>query len=231
MSGGSTSTESGEGQATSSILADLRASGDSSPEAADLGTMAAVPRPRVSVQNIIIVIVLVVSAASLYLMRKQGMNSGMHFDRVVKIDADLDKVKPVAHTAAQIKLLEELAHLQDRHISVTEKIQKNPFRLDAGTTPDGTPIPAPILDNTPAITAALAGLTLNGIMQGPVPLARINGATVRVGDIIDQWFVVSHIHDRAVDLVAEGKTYTLSMGETANPGGRRPRNTPYPPRP
>jgi hypothetical protein len=222
MSGGDNQTGTADGAATGSILSDLRASGDGPAEGPDLGSLAARPTKRVSLQTIIIAMVLVASGGALYLMRKQGMNSGMHFDGTVKIDTDLAKVKPIAHTPAQQRMLEELAQIQDRLPAPAEKIQKNPFRLDARVTPDGNPAPS-IIDNTSAIHAALASLTLNGIMQGPVPLARINGETVRVGDVVEKWFVVGQIHDRSVDLIAEGSTYTLSMGESVPAGGRRPR--------
>lgn len=230
MSGGDNlPVEPGESAGTSNILADLRATGEGPSEGQDLGSLTARPERRLGMQVLVIPLVLLLSGGALFLMRKQGMNAGMHFDRGVKIDDDVARVKPIAHSPEQQRILEELALYQDLRPAPAEKIQKNPFRLESRTA-DAGPGLAPLEDNSAAIRSALAGLTLNGIMQGPVPLARINGETVRVGDAIDKWFVVGQIHDRTVDLIAEGTTYTLSMGEVLPAGGRRPRGG-SPPRP
>jgi hypothetical protein len=219
MSATKPDTSPSDAEKTSTILADLRASGEPEPESAELSSLAAPPARRVSTQTIIVALVLVISGAALFLMRKQGMNAGIHFDRAVTIEKDLTKVKSAPVTPAQQRILADLIRSRDLAPVPGEKIQKNPFRLDAKPAAEGALIPMATADNTPAILAALGGLKLNGIMQGPVPLARVNGNTVRVGDIISEWFVVAQIHERSIDLIAENKTYTLGMGDAAPSSG------------
>jgi len=54
-------------------------------------------------------------------------------------------------------------------------------------------------------------LELNSVLGGSMPIARISGEAVRVGDKIGDYFTVVAIHGRSVELSAEGEIYTLFM--------------------
>lgn len=229
----------------SGFLAELRgggggaaaAEGDESGGIADFTSVK--PRRRVSLSNIVIALVLTVSAGSLYLMRQQGKGAGMTF-QVTKIDYELDKAGKSDPNHARI--LAELMRTGTALQIQADKIQKNPFQIETGAPP---PIPTATLDPDAErrrrteqerlemerrerdIATRFAGAELNGVMGGTIPLARINGLTVRVGDTVSEVFTVTEIHadERSVVLTADGVNYTLRMGESSG-GPRRPTSAP-----
>jgi len=213
-----------ESAGTSAILADLRASSDSSQPLGDLGPLSARPKRRLSTQTLVLALVLTASAASLYVMRKKGMGAGMKF-HTKEMATEIDKVNGQTNASEQ-RILAELAKSSLPAQSQTEPLQKNPFLLD--TPAAETPGPAaPARDTNAerlaAIREKLGNIRLNSVMDGPHPIARINDRLVSVGDIIDDVFLVAQIHDRSVDFIADGRTYTLNMGEASgNPMARRP---------
>jgi hypothetical protein len=82
------------------------------------------------------------------------------------------------------------------------------------------------------ITQALEGVVLHGVMAGRIPLARVNGETVQVGDRVAEFFTVAAIHGRSIDLEADGQVYSVEMADNSprphslDPragGGRNPR--------
>src|SRR5262245_12500893 len=78
-------------QGNGDILSDLSAGGDAGVSAADLGPLSARPVRRISIQTLVVALVLVVSAAALYTMRRQGMGVGMKF-KTPAMAPDIDKV-------------------------------------------------------------------------------------------------------------------------------------------
>jgi hypothetical protein len=186
---------------------------------------------RVSLTNIVLALVLSISAGSLYLMRKEGKGAGITF-QVSKIDYELGNATKT--NPEHDRILAELAATGAGPRLLAEKrIQKNPFQLETHS-----PLPPPPDTDLERrrraeqerlererrqqeIRARLHALELNGVMGGSVPLARISGQTVRVGDVVADHFKVTAIHpeDRAVEVVVEGETYTLQMTET---GPKRP---------
>jgi hypothetical protein len=172
-------------------------------------------------QFLVVALVLVVSVASLLFMRRQGTRVGQF--QPIKIEYQPETAG--VSTAEHARILKELA-LSSAPIAIsTDQVRKNPFSL-AEAAPSAGPVSVPTskVDTSgvreEAIRTALANLKLNGVMDGPVPLARVNGRTIRVGDVLDDMFLVGQIHDRAVDLIVDNKTYTLSMSD--GPGGQSP---------
>ncbi len=206
------------------ILSDLRASGDSGPALGDLGPLSARKIRRVSMQTLVLALVLTASAAALYTMRKQGMGAGMKFK--AGMTTEVENVKGQSNAAEQ-RILADLAHASLPVQADAEPLAKNPFVLDTPAPADNGPT-APMRDTNAErmamIREKLGNIHLNSIMEGPKPLARINDKLVCVGDIIDDVFLVAQIHDRSVDFIADGKTYTLNMGDAPvnGGGGRRP---------
>lgn len=205
------------------ILTDLRASSDSGPALGDLGPLSARPTRRVSMQTLVLSLVLTASAASLYTMRRQGMGAGMKF-QTPSMGPEIDKVKGQSNVTEQ-RILADLARSSLPMQGGTEPLSKNPFVLD-------TPVAENIIPNTPTrdtnaerqamIREKLGSIRLNSVMEGARPLARINDRLVSVGDIVEEIFLVAQIHDRSVEFIADGRTYTLNMGEGGAGAGRRP---------
>lgn len=201
------------------ILAELRGApaGEAAPE-----TLPAAPRKRISPQTLILALVLVASVAAIWTMRKQGMAAGVGFTEIKAINYEPEKLKPEDITKRQ-QVMAELARSAVGAALDEQPLLKNPFRMAlAAPNPVGTP-DAPVARREDEIRAALAQLTVTSIMQGTVPLARINGKTVKVSDMIDGLFMVTEIGDRSVSLAAEGKIYTVPLSDTP---GRRSMPTP-----
>lgn len=165
---------------------------------------------------LVVIIVLVVSVASLLFMRRAGMGARMAFNPV-KIDYE----PPInAETAAHHKrVLRDLARANTDEAFDASSVRRDPFvlpqeptRASSGPDPHDE-IARQALQREAQIRDGLARLTLNGVMGGRTPLARINGRTVKVGDVIDDLFMVAQIHDRSVDLMVDQRTFTVSMGE------------------
>jgi hypothetical protein len=217
--------------AAAGILSDLKGS----EEAAAMGdlSLGARPKRRLSMQTLVLVLVLVASAGALYLMRRQGMEGGMKF-KTPAIAHELDKAPP--SSTSEVRILADLAKSSMPQRDAEARLQKNPFLLDGPVEGGTAAVPNLDAERQSMIKDRLSGIHLNGVMEGPTPLARLNDRLVRVGDIVEDVFLVAQIHDRSVDLIADGHTYSVNMGEGApaantvkRPGGKAP--TPPPPAP
>jgi hypothetical protein len=227
----------GERGAASGLMADLRAGGPADAPLAEGAIIGPRPRPRMSMQTLVTVLMIVASAASLWMMRRQGTSAGVKFD---KVKLDLEPEKAGRPTPDQQRILAELARSAVVQQSPALPLPKNPFKLEEApreplvTTKTGAQPALP--DRAEEIRNALALVDVNAVMDGPVPVARVNGRLVRVGDTVGDLFLVAAIHDRSVDLLVDNKVFTVSMGDRQGaprfqPPGRMPGNIPFgPPR-
>jgi len=217
------------------LLAQLRGGADAAhPESA----LSARPK-RFSSHNTVTALVLLVSAIMLYGMRQAGMRSGMTF-KEVKIEYQREEVSP-AMQAAQRRILEDLAR-SERPVQIpADKLTKNPFELGAIAAATAAPTEDQSLaeaqrqaelarqaraERLEKIQSTLATLHLKSVMEGRVPLARINDQTVRVGDVVAELFTVSRIDGRRVELTADGQAFRLEMAESrADPYSAPPTKT------
>jgi hypothetical protein len=216
-------------EGASGILADLKTTGDGA-GMEDFSTLAARPTRKISIQTLVMGLVLVASAASLYTMRKQGMNAGIKF-KATAITGDIDKFKP-APDGSEKKILGDLARASQPSQAEAEPLSKNPFLLDApaGDGQIATPVRDTSAERLAQLKQKFESIRLNSVMEGRHPLARVNDKLVSVGDIVEEVFLVAGIHGRSVDLIADGRTYTLSMTDNSNGGGAtRKINRPQPP--
>lgn len=221
------SPETGSTASGSMLMATLRGSETNPSESA----LSAKPK-RFSSHNTVTGLVLLVSAVMLYGMRQAGMRSGMTFTEV-KIDYQREDVSP-AMLATQRRILEDLQRSERPTQIPADKLAKNPFEL-MSTTPataavseDRSIAEAQRLaeqarqaraDHLEKVQSSLALLHLKSVMEGRVPLARINDQTARVGDTVGEYFKVSRINGRSVELTAEGQTFILEMSDSrADPG-------------
>jgi hypothetical protein len=224
-SASSSSPDPNSGAGASMLMAQLR--GGNAENGHPASALSAKPK-RFSSHNTVTGLVLFVSAIMLYGMRQAGMRSGMSF-KEVKIDYQREEVSP-ATMAAQRRILLDLQRSERPAQIPSDRLAKNPFEL-------GTVGPAPLSEDRSLadaqrqaelarqateerrqkIQTSLAGLQLRSVMEGRVPIARINEQTCRIGDTVGEVFTVTRIDGRSVELTADGQTYTLAMADKADP--------------
>jgi hypothetical protein len=216
-----------EGAQTGALLADLR--GGNSVEG---GPLVSKPKRRMSSQTIITIGVLIVGGGMLYLMRRFGMHSGMTFQSV-KIDWDATQA-PKGRTADEARIIAALESGSPAQVPAGA-ISKNPFVLTVANAEPVLPLGSPVEAGPTAaerlaelarqqreqrerdIQAALAKVQLHSVMTGAVPLAKIGEKLHKIGDKVQDMFVITAIDGRSVTLEVDGRTFTVEMGEQ---GGR-----------
>lgn len=163
--------------------------------------------------------VVVVAGGTLLLMRKYGQGPGVSIADV-KIDY------PLGQAPAGADHKKVLADLQaaDETIQIPlGAVRPNPFEMVGEADPDEPRAVAGESDEDrmrreaearrTKISAAFGKLELHTVLSGAVPVARISGQTVRVGDAVGEFFTVAAINNRSVDLRAgDGQLFTLTIG-------------------
>lgn len=206
---------------------------------ADLvGAGGAGPRkPRIHSGVLVLMLVLTIAGGLLLGMRKLALGGRLKFVEI-KIDYPLETVgKSRARDAAHTRVLDDLSTGGSVVQIPLSKLTRNPFELE--TPADVT---KPLLDSSLSeaqrlsaqqearlreIEMTFAALELNSVITGAVPVARISGQAVRVGDTIADLFTVVAIHGRSVDLAAKdapNRTFTLDLsdpGVGSSPRGKR----------
>lgn len=200
------------------------------------GMHAAPAGPKVPSQVIFLLALLVISGGALYGMRRMGMGPiGAAADMPLEFDYPRK-----ANGAEHQKLLSDLNTSRITSQVPPDDVQKNPFKLaEALKRTDTTLTPGPTAPKGPSdaerraelIKSTLSGLRVHGILDGAVPVARINDQTVKIGDTVADVFVVKAIQGRSIELSADDKSYTISLDEQQTPGGRRPSPSPGRPQP
>lgn len=187
-------------------------------------------------------LVLVGAAAGIFAMRAIGMGPGAALAGLV-----LD-FKPGASGSTEVspRLLADLERSKRAVQVPAEVIDKDPFRLrtDAGTplmTDDPEAIAraeaarqAKLLEEQRLererrqreLQTAFGRFELQGIMGGTMPIARISGKLVRVGDMLEGGFKVTQIEGRRVVLVAEDTEFVLEFGTPSSQPRTPPRTPP-----
>ncbi len=187
-------------------------------------------------------LVLVGAAAGIFAMRAIGMGPGAALAGLV-----LD-FKPGASGSTEVspRLLADLERSKRAVQVPAEVIDKDPFRLrtDAGTplmTDDPEAVAraeaarqAKLLEEQRLererrqreLQTAFGRFELQGIMGGTMPIARISGKLVRVGDMLEGGFKVTQIEGRRVVLVAEDTEFVLEFGTPSSQPRTPPRTPP-----
>lgn len=189
---------------------------------------------RASTQIIILMLVVGVSVVSLWWMRKEGTRVGVTFQEL-----NVDYTEPNAEKAkTYARIMADLSRIQTPLDVALGEFGKSPFMLDTGkATVAQTGV---VMSSGPSEEEAAAALArekaearrqelltgidhlrLQSVMGGRVPLARISDRTVRVGDVVGEFFTVTGIEGRTVSVEADGQTFTLTMEEKKDSGPRR----------
>jgi hypothetical protein len=184
---------------------------------------------KVNSQAVVLVIILGVSAAALASMRHIGMKSGISYTLVgdapqaAMVQDDPEKV------ARYDRIMKDLRQLQQPLDIALGELAKIPALIPTDRKIDTSP-GGPIIASDPVDTASrdrlahiaknrtdAAKLKLQSCMGGKVPLARIDGKFYRLGDLVNEKFIVRGIENRSATVEADGETYQLEM-ESGKPG-------------
>lgn len=216
---------------SASIMADMAGGADAP---IDLG--ARKRRVKVSSQLVLMVSVLMLSAAALYFMRRLGTGAGMTFV-AVPIDYALDQETPdLTEHQHMIALLESSGIILQ---VPSDAVAKNPFQLVTKEEIDNVDLSNLDPDAQARIAAelrrkdvekrqreiddAIATVNVHSILNGSRPVANINGNLVGIGDMVAGVLKVASIEDRAVIFEVDGKQHRVEMEENAAPKRTRRR--------
>lgn len=189
-------------------------------------------------QALVLVIIITVGAGALIAMRQMGLKAGLDMTAVQSVNAAAISRDDPEKMARYERIMADLKSLQAPLDISSGELAKIPLLLDGGTKgPAINPEdPNAALARQAAIEERkrnerlarlkdqVGKLTLQSVIGGRMPVARINGQTVKVGDTVAEHFKVKSILDRSVQLEVEGETFELEMGNAksqTNPRTRR----------
>lgn len=204
-------------------------------DGAELG--AGSSKPKVSSQGIVVIAVLLAAAGAIYGMRKLGTMSGASAE-TVSIDYNLDPTRGADFERRYATVMDQLEQ-SGRPVQVpTDEMKKSPFTFVEERPIDELDVDPEELarlqrerdelerrrklaeaqaEREREIDEGLDALELQGILVGGSrPVARINGKPVAVGSKLSAGlFKVVRIDGRQVVVEADGRRWSLSMGEPA----------------
>ena len=177
-------------------------------------------RNKIPQQTIIMLIVLTVSAGAIFAMRKLGTKAGiaMGGEIVQYTPPDSERTKSYA------RIMDELSSIQTPLDVALGEFGKSPFMLrNNQAQPLIDPVSAAM--PTPEQTAAedakrrleqrkqelrdkASLIVVQSVIDGRVPIARINGEMFRVGDVVSEVFTITGIKERTVTFEADGIKFT-----------------------
>jgi hypothetical protein len=179
---------------------------------------------KVNSQAVVLVIVLGVSAAALASMRHIGMKSGINFKSGEGAPAQpavlQDDPEKVARYDRIMKDLQQLQQPLDIALGELAKIPAlipSDYKIEQPKPGDATTkVPEDLTGKQNAmrlakVREAASRLKLQSCMGGKVPLARIDGKFYRIGDLVNEMFIVRSIENRSAVVEAEGETFNLEM--------------------
>lgn len=182
---------------------------------------------KVNSQAVVLVIILGVSAAALASMRHIGMKAGINYsvDSAPQPTASKDDPEKVARYDRIMKDLHQLQQPLDIALGELSKIPALiPTDRKVDTSAGGPSIAQ--TDEGAADRARqaeraklrkdAANLKLQSCMGGRVPLARIDGKFYRIGDLVNDKFILREIENRSVTVEVEGETIQIEM-DTGKP--------------
>ncbi len=208
--------ESGEAGA-GAFLASLKSQGDGPP-----GAFTGEGGHSKYSSFAIVILVLAVAAGALFIMRQFGMGTNIDLADI-KIDYQFGQQETVV-SPDHDRILSDLQSSREIKQVPLEEIQMNPFAWNMKAKVDETDVvDAEALrrereriereERRKAVQFAFDKLRLRSVMGGSHPVAQISGKMVRVGDKVGEFFTVTAIEGRSVELLADGETYIMSLGE------------------
>ena len=200
---------------------------------------ASASKAKMNHQTMLAIVVLLVAGGAIYGMRFVGMRGGIN-TKTVSIDYEPGSVEQdVKRFDDLLRRLE----LSARPVQVTEvRLNPSPFTYDAPEPDEIAPLAA-VPGESPEelarreaerrrllaiererkeaaarseeLESVVHDLTLQSVVGGRRPAARVSGEGVRVGDTCAGLFRVTEITGRSVILEADGRTWELAIGQPA----------------
>jgi len=196
------------------------------------GDASAPRKMKVNAQAVVLVIILGVSAAALASMRHIGMKSGINFkDQKSTIQPAALQDEP-EKAARYERIMKDLQQLQTPLDIALGELAKIPALIPTDqkvakqfieSSPIGGPLPPVDTSERDRLTRialdreAAKKLELQSVMGGKVPLARIDGKFYRIGDLVNEKFIVRTIDHRSVTVEANSETFEVEM-KVGKPG-------------
>lgn len=203
---------------------------------------ASASKKPLSPQLIVLGLIFMVGGGMLYGMRKFGMGPSGASANFKAVDYDVNR-NNASTGQREVELIRDLTTSGTSMQVPPDQIRRNPFVIadivdnfthtpDSGETGE-TPQQRAAREEAERrqreaearaarIQSELASIRVNGILNGPIPVALVNDKPVRVGDTIAELFLVVAITGRSVEVECEGQRHTIEMG-TAKSGPSRPR--------
>lgn len=192
---------------------------------------------KVNSQAVVLVIVLGVSAAALASMRHIGMKSGM----TLNAGANASAMQPTVvqddpeKVARYDRIMKDLQQLQQPLDIALGDLSRIPDLIPTDRKVEqpqpGNALAAPVANDPDRenarrladVRAKASQLKLQSCMGGKVPLARIDGKFYRIGDLVNEQFIVKTIEHRSVTVEASGEQFVLEMqaGKPASTSKKR----------
>ncbi len=173
---------------------------------------------------IVLIAVVAVAGGALWGMRQMGMSGNISLAGDLVIDEDIDAITARVENSDHGEILSELEASNDKPVVPLDDVEQNPFAWEGLIkVAEATPFQRqPVIDpeeearrrreaRARELETTFGRLRLNSVLGGTVPVARISGEMVRVGDTIGEHFEVTAIGGRSVDLVADGRTFILKL--------------------
>jgi hypothetical protein len=182
-----------------------------------------VPHKKISQQTLVMAVVFAVSAAAIFGMRTLGTRAGiaMGGEVVDYTPPDLEKAK------SYDRIMAEIARVQSPLDVTLGEFGKSPFMLEA--PPQAVVLESPTgeaitpeqekerdrqrkrAERIADLEAKAAGIKLQSVMSGKRPLARLNGETVLIGQLVLGEFTLTRIEDRKVVLTVDDMQFELTL--------------------
>lgn len=168
---------------------------------------------------IVLLGVVAIAVGTIVVMRRYGNGPGVSVADV-QIDYQVGAGSEDDHT----RVLADLQTIDESVQIPIDQVRPNPFEMigeDDGEDTEQRASPSETeaerrqrlqRERMQRVVSAYEKLELHTVLSGKVPVARISGQTVRIGDSVGEHFTVVAIRDRSVDLRAEGRVFTLTMG-------------------
>jgi hypothetical protein len=170
--------------------------------------------------NILLLLFVVgIAGGAMFLMRKYSSQLSVELTDV-KIEYTYEGAP--ANDAEHANVLQSLS-LDEKVQIPLNKVRHEPFRMTMKSgedTPQTTT--GPVVDpqaearriaeaRRAEIQKEFERLKLHSVITGSVPIARISGQPVRIGDSVGEYFRVEEIRERSVVLIADDEMYILAL--------------------
>mgnify|MGYP001794572495 CR=1 FL=1 len=165
---------------------------------------------------VVLVALLVVSGAVLWGMRHLGTRGSINLVDI-SIDYPLQDKADAANSELIIRALQDSSYVPQVE---PQMVAVNTFTWRAApetavatqTSREEAEAQRAHDQRMRALDTSARALVINSVMRGRVPVANISGELVAVGDTVGGEFTVTRIDGREVDIQAEGRTWTLTVG-------------------